>query len=453
MTLNSKYSIINLVKQSKGDGFLLKKKYLCVLMSISLLFTSFSVVSAAPSYVDEKEKQIQDNSNKIKDLENRNKEIPEVQDKLKKDVDSLQDQLEQKGKELEDAKTKIGYYEGEIGELKNSMSELQGNIKDTENSIKVKTEEISKKQQEEKEKEEMLGQRLRGMYINNPADAILKTILDSGDFRDLISRVTNISRMIKMDKELIEEVRVMKENLEKDRKNLEEEQNQLSKKMNQLKLSKEKLELIQKDLLKQKSNSESIVSQLNSIEENKKGLIVKLDKEKTQNQQEISKLVDFNDKAREQIDNFIKEQINNNKPSKPDEDKNQGNSSGFIRPVSGPITCAYGPRTHPITGAQGFHHGVDIGAGYGTAIKAAQSGYVVTATYNSIYGNMVILSHGNGVQTVYAHAQSLNVSQGQQVKQGQTIAYVGSTGMSTGPHLHFEVRINGSVVSPMSYIQ
>ena len=98
------------------------------------------------------------------------------------------------------------------------------------------------------------------------------------------------------------------------------------------------------------------------------------------------------------------------------------------------------------------HPGIDIGAPSGTPIKAAASGMVLTASYNGGYGNHVVLDNGNGIATAYAHQSQIAVSVGQTVSQGQVIGYVGSTGFSTGPHLHFEVRVNGSPVDPMGYL-
>ena len=116
------------------------------------------------------------------------------------------------------------------------------------------------------------------------------------------------------------------------------------------------------------------------------------------------------------------------------------------------ITSPYGTRTHPVTGRVKRHAGVDIGAGYGTNIYAANSGTVLVAGWNSGgYGNYVVIDHGGGITTLYGHCSSLCVSKGQTVTKGQVIAKVGSTGMSTGPHLHFEVLKNGSTTNPMSY--
>lgn len=118
------------------------------------------------------------------------------------------------------------------------------------------------------------------------------------------------------------------------------------------------------------------------------------------------------------------------------------------------VTSQYGYRIHPVTGRQRFHSGVDIGAPYGSSIYASNSGTVVVAGYNSGgYGNYVVINHGGGYSTLYAHCSSLLVSAGQQVSRGQVIAKCGSTGMSTGPHVHFEIQYNGSTTNPMQYFR
>lgn len=127
---------------------------------------------------------------------------------------------------------------------------------------------------------------------------------------------------------------------------------------------------------------------------------------------------------------------------------------GIISPIKGQtITSNYGPRTHPITGRHSDHTGVDFGAALGTPIRAAQSGIVRQANANdSIYGNQVVLGHGKKFQTMYGHMQKFTVKPGQRVKKGQIIGYVGSTGLSTGPHLHWETWVKGSPVNPMKFI-
>lgn len=121
-------------------------------------------------------------------------------------------------------------------------------------------------------------------------------------------------------------------------------------------------------------------------------------------------------------------------------------------PTSGRITSRFGSRVHPVLGYRRFHAGVDFGSPYGTRISAADSGKVIFAGWYGGYGNSVIIDHGGGLTTLYAHASRLSVREGQAVTKGQAIAAVGSTGLSTGPHLHFEVRRNGSPVDPMGFL-
>ncbi len=132
-------------------------------------------------------------------------------------------------------------------------------------------------------------------------------------------------------------------------------------------------------------------------------------------------------------------------------------STGFIRPISGPITSPFGYRIHPIFKSRIYHSGIDIGGPNGGAIKASNDGKVIYSGWYGGYGKVVILDHGviNGqpITTLYAHMSSIGVSNGQMVKKGQTLGREGSTGYSTGPHCHFEVRVNGKPVNPMNYIR
>ena len=124
----------------------------------------------------------------------------------------------------------------------------------------------------------------------------------------------------------------------------------------------------------------------------------------------------------------------------------------FIWPVNGSVGSGFGPRIHPISGGSRMHTGVDIGAPSGTPIKAADDGIVVMAGPNGGYGNWTLIDHGGGLATGYGHQSSIGVSRGQRVSTGEVIGRVGSTGASTGPHLHWEVRVNGNPVDPMRWV-
>ena len=128
-------------------------------------------------------------------------------------------------------------------------------------------------------------------------------------------------------------------------------------------------------------------------------------------------------------------------------------SGGWVSPCSYTVlTSAYGWRIHPITGKESFHNGVDLANGSGTPIYAARSGTVTVATYNGVYGYYVQINHGDGFSSLYGHLTHYIVGVGQQVSAGQVIGYMGSTGWSTGPHLHFTIYYNGGTVNPMNYI-
>ena len=126
-------------------------------------------------------------------------------------------------------------------------------------------------------------------------------------------------------------------------------------------------------------------------------------------------------------------------------------SGSLLRPVDGRVTCPFGPRIHPITHRPSFHNGVDLGASYGTPIHAAANGLVVHSGWWGAYGQAVIIDHGSGLSTMYGHMSSIAVGDGQTVHRGQIIGYVGSTGWSTGPHLHFTVFKNGDAVNPLGF--
>lgn len=131
---------------------------------------------------------------------------------------------------------------------------------------------------------------------------------------------------------------------------------------------------------------------------------------------------------------------------------NQSGNGRFQHPVQAPVTSPYGYRIHPITHTRKLHTGIDFGAAYGSAIHAAGDGVVISAGRMGGYGNATVIDHGGGLSTLYGHQSRIVVSVGQRVRTGDVIGYVGSTGNSTGPHLHFEVRVNGTPVNPVPYL-
>lgn len=300
-------------------------------------------------------------------------------------------------------------------------------------------------------------------------------LIDSKGLGDLISNISNIGTILKTDKNLIKEIEESKQDLIAKENSLKAKEEELNKNIKGIESKKSEVENAKSKVQELESVYAAEAAKLESIESERQSEYDKLSSEEKAIQTEIAQYNQDNSDLRAYFNNLSKSNDNNNNSNNTGSDSNSsGNGSsssngsgsgsssgqnatapssqGFIKPASGGITSPYGPRVHPVTGKQSFHTGVDYGASYGSAIKASKSGTVTTAGWHTAYGKMVIIDHGNGQSTLYAHSSQLNVSVGQKVSQGQVIAQVGSTGYSTGPHLHFEIRINGQHQNPTNYV-
>ena len=267
-----------------------------------------------------------------------------------------------------------------------------------------------------------LGKRVRDIYINGQI-SYLDVLFGAKDFSDMMTRMDLLKRIIKQDYDLVQVVMAEKEEIERTQSSLERD--------------REKQDELEKRARLARIDMEEKVAKRQAV----------IDKMK-------------NDKATidAQYDEFmaaskhIEEMLRQSAMASASPAAVGGGSGAMIWPMGGEITSEFGWRVHPITGTEKFHSGIDIGGDYGQAIVAAQAGTVEYAGWISGYGNAVIVNHGGGVSSLYGHCQSLAVGEGQQVGQGEVIAYCGSTGNSTGPHCHFEVRQGGEPVSPYSYL-
>ena len=353
------------------------------------------------------EEQIEGLENQKSDLENQitsnEAQIGVVEGVLSKtleEIEQLSTKIEQKRKEISNV---------EIQEL--SLNKL---IEEEEEKL----EEITQRYEKEKK---LLEKRLVIMYEMGKMNA-LDVLLNSKNISDFLSRYFLLSEIGKADKKLVDNVKKDKTQTENITKSLTEKKDELEKD----KLDKEKYEI-----------------SLNNME------ILKNNKLANLNEEEV--------KLYQEIENYRKEIESVEAEIKEIALKNLGQKyigGNFIWPTPGytTITSQFGMRTHPITGIYKLHSGTDIGAPYGANFLAANDGVVVKAGYNNAYGNMVMIDHGGGVITLYAHGSSIEVSEGDIVKQGQTVLKVGMTGYATGPHAHFEIRINGQYLNPLDYI-
>lgn len=329
----------------------------------------------------------------------------------RRESEALQQKIESLSEEKrvidEEAETAISAHK----EVKAALDETTARMEENEARLKKVSADHEKKRRQ-------LGRRVRDIYINGQI-SYLDVLFGAKDFTDFLTRMDLLKKVIHQDYELVQAVRAEKEEIEKTQASLAEDK-------------------------KTRSAQELKARQAREVMEEKvrrrQEIIDRMKSDKATVDRQYDELM----AASKQIAQMLQRSSMANMPA-------AGNGS-MIWPVGGTITSEFGWRTHPITGTQKYHSGIDIGADYGDAIRAAQSGTVEYAGWISGYGNTVIINHGGGITTLYGHNQSLAVSVGQSVSQGDTVAYCGSTGNSTGPHCHFEVRSGGEPVSPYHYL-
>ncbi len=352
-------------------------------------------------------------------------------------LEQIQQEREETQEKIEEIKKTEKQYLNEVneveGQLRGALSELDGlNNKLAEAKSEVdkvtielvlKEEELNKIEEELEEKIGILNERVAAIYKNGN-DNILEILLKAEDFLDFISKLKLMNLFAEQDTQnilLIKEKRNATIGIKKSIIDLRDEQKDHESKVEELVTQAEQKASEVGDLY---SNKKNLLSQTTA----NKNALIQMEKQLEIKEAEVTRIL---------------------------ESYKYGNapSGKFMWPVAGWVKSGFGYRIHPIFGTRRFHSGIDIAASYGTLVKAADGGQVVQAGYFGGYGYSIMLYHGGGFATWYAHLSSINVSMGQMVQRGQVIGLVGSTGWSTGPHLHFEVRINGTPQNPLAYLQ
>lgn len=365
------------------------------------------------------------------ELEQKRKDTLNEIDNIKSDIKSV----EQKIRDLKDTRSNLQTYisqlDQQVNALSGQISDLEDKIEEKKSEIEVKTEELHKAEEEAEEQYAMMKKRIQYMYEKGNQSFVV-LLLESESLSDMMNRAEYAVQMSAYDREMMEELRKIRETIAEHKAALEEEQEEQEALLSELQDQKA---AVNKAINAKTQEIASYQSQINSA---------------SGDQAEYEKQLAEQEKLLEQVEN----QIAAAAAARAAASDGDGGASGFIWPcpASHRITSNFGPRSAPIAGASTYHKGIDIGASSGSAIIAAASGRVTTSAYNGSAGNYVVISHGNGISTVYMHASALYVSEGEMVSQGQKIAAVGSTGYSTGPHLHFGVMVNGSYVNPSNYV-
>jgi murein DD-endopeptidase MepM/ murein hydrolase activator NlpD len=384
------------------------KKRVCVKIIAVLLFCTVltSGVVSMPSYKAEAvtQQELEARLNNLKEEEER---ISAELNKVRKDV-----------KNQKAYQTQLSY---QISNMENQITALSQRIGMLDTQISEKTAEIERTQKKIDESFDLFKKRLRAMYMSNDA-TVLSVLFGSSTFAEFLSAAETTQRIADHDDKLIKELTAQKQQIEADKATIEQARKQIE-------ADKAALESKQNQLNQAKAASTETLISLQALEK-KTGMTYR-------------QIVAEMEKADAELQWFIQQ--------------NQGGGElspgGWLWPVAGYTRISDGFGNRILNGVQQFHKGIDIPAAYGHPVRAAKSGVVIRADFSSSYGNIVVIDHGGGFSTAYAHNSSLKVSQGQVVSQGQTIALVGSTGWSYGNHCLFEVRINGVVQNPLNYVR
>lgn len=351
----------------------------------------------------------------LTDLQTQQEELQNQINEANGELENVQDELSENLKQVQKLDEKIQTSQTELEELNSKIDTLQISINEVQEKLIVAEENYNRQ-------EEALEKRLVAMYESSDTQ-YLDVILTSKNISEFLSNYFLITEIANYDTELMEDMKSEKDEIEQTKQKLDKEQQELATiKKNQIKTAQilENTKTVRENYIEKLSNKEKDVQ-------------AQIDEYNQRFQEINSEILAI---AQTGLDTqYI------------------GGELAWPVPGYTRISSKYGMRTHPITGVYKLHTGVDIIAPMGANFIAANDGIVVKAGYNAAYGNMVIVDHGGGISTLYAHGSEIPVKVGDIVKRGETVVLkVGSTGYSTGAHAHFEVRINGVVTDPMPYI-
>lgn len=344
-------------------------------------------------------------------------------------LSQIRNNIKNKQQELNESRAKekslgdqVNSLEQQINSKQSDIDELEASISEAQAKLETLEEELAAAEEKVNTQNENLNARLRNMYKNGSV-GFIDVLMDSGSFSEFLNNLSLVEKVYTSDQDVLEE---------------------LQKAYDEIDAKKKEIETLQAELSESKATMEEQKSSLEadkaSVEKKKSEIAA----DSAETQRELDKL----EADAQALTSSIR-----NSGSSSSSSKYNGGIMAWPVPSCHTVSSGYGGRIHPTTGKYKFHGGLDIPGSYGSAIVAANSGKVIWAgNRGDSYGNYVIIDHGGGVSTLYGHSSKVLVRTGQRVSRGQRIANVGSTGRSTGPHCHFEVRINGSRVNPNPYV-
>ena len=426
------------------DLYKIKKKGMQVaVVTTGALLMSFTSIFAAPVFSVHAEQTKEEVEQQKEEAQQAQEEANANAEKYQKKVDKLTAAVNELDKQATDIST-------QIVEKKQQAEDLQNEIDETQTKL-------AEAQVSEDNQYEAMKKRIQYLYEEGDV-AYIDALMSSASFEDSLNKSEYVDQLSTYDQKQLNK-------LVKTKNDIAEYQQTLKDDLADVEKVKADLETKQADLDDVISQKNAEINKYSDDVEMQKALAAEYAKQESELDDKLAELARQEqqrlEEERKQREAEQQQQDNNggSDNSGSDSDNSGSNNGGsttasgqFIWPVSGPITDYFGPRESPTAGASSNHMGIDIGCSYGVPIAAADAGVVTVAEWGESGGNYVMIDHGNGFVTMYLHNSSLAVSVGDVVSQGQTIAYAGSTGYSTGTHCHFSVFLNGSYVNPLDYL-
>lgn len=374
-------------------------------LAVSVLVAGLMVQGGLPAYADP-----QDDLNRALDQ----------QRQLEAQKQETQNALARVYEEAEEAQAQLDEVEGELAEATQELDGVSAQLTTAEAELQQVETDLQGATERYEERKEQLGTRVRAINEEGRISYVA-VLLGSSSFGDFISRFDMLKMVVKQDSQLFDEIRAEKRELEGKREQVETQRNQLV-------ALQQRAEERRNQVAERQAEHERASRTLD------------------QRMRDLEAQLDAFDREAEAIQHQIWQlQLS----------MNRHNEGGFapIYPVSSVLlTDVFGPRLHPILGVWRNHNGADFAASSGDPVYAIEDGVVIMAGWNDSYGNLVVIDHGDGIASWYGHSSELLVSVGDEVTQGQQISRAGSTGWSTGPHVHLEIHVNGEPQDPMTYM-
>ena len=444
-----------------------KKLFALLFVFLFIAFnTGLVQVFASSNLTSEEQDKIDSYKSQQEGLKTKIAENQEKMDALKDDIEqqesyvaALQEQIDNYQDQINLLNDSINVLESQKGEIQAEIDTLSDQIDDIRGEINHNELQQIALQQEVDDIKDELKERLCNIYMYGKTSE-LELLLNSNDFKSFLITMELSSNIAKHDNQIVTDLKDKVKEFDVLNAQHNKLIEQIEEKQAEHQVQIDALDVKENDIKNSRADLQSSQDEILALQEEANNYLSELDRESSAYKALIAQYEEDMEEFDAMIDDIIAEAEERRRAEEARENGYSGyaSSSGFIWPLQYSdvyISSDYGYRSDPATGVTKFHGGCDTcrwSGTYGASVSASASGVVLTSAYmSSGYGYYVLLDHGNGIYTLYAHNSQLLVSTGEYVSQGQTIAYAGSTGYSTGAHCHFEVRVNGTRVNPLGY--